>query len=690
MVSLSIAFVPEDDKYILEGDLVLGGLFPIHSTFKPELEKCSDIQGQDGIQALEAMKYSIQTINKELKILPGLSLGMVGVDTCESETISLDNTNELLDMRINKNVNTETCTCKSGDTMTNNLIGVIGPASSKLSIPVASLLRLFKVPQISYQSTSPELSDKTRFQYFKRTVPSDYFQAKAIADLLKNLEYQYISIVYEDSSYGFNFKSMLEKLTIHGNFCVGVSMKLPYDPSDTQNQHTIKTLLKHKNMKDTTVVVLILRPHTAIELFKAVSQTTHAKSSFHWIATDGWAGRTFKNYGINDVLGGSVGVQLFLGDIPGFKKYFTSLVKGNPTNPWWQDYTDTDADGCTPDKCDVEEFGILHYINDAVKTFAYAIRGMHEAYCGKIDGLCDSLKTALRGGTQLLEFLGNVSFKDDQNETFQFVNSSEGPARYSILRYSSDEKEQWETIGNFSQVGDTERIFVNNKYRDEIYRGPIVCSHPCQYGYAKTVSEDRCCWKCTKCSGNQYSGEFGCMSCPVGSHPNYNKSNCTPIHIDFMSFNDPAAIGTLTLSSIGIAMCIVVIVVFTINRETPLVKATDLKLSLLLVFSLILSYGSSAAFLAKPTPISCGLIRYLLGLCYTLQYATLLTKTIRIYRLFQAKSPEKKKFINSRSSITLTLLITFFHVLGLTAWIIFDRPDIRVDYDERQRRFNMR
>ncbi|CAG2217008.1 unnamed protein product [Mytilus edulis] len=250
-----------------------------------------------------------------------------------------------------------------------------------------------------------------------------------------------------------------------------------------------------------------------------------------------------------------------------------------------------------------------------------------------------------------------------------------------ILRYSS-KKEQWETIGNFSQVGDTERLFVNKQHRDDIYRGPIVCSHPCQYGYAKSVSDDRCCWICTKCSGNQYSGEFGCMSCPHGSHPNNNKSNCTPIHIDIMSFNDPAAIGTLTVSSIGIAACIVVIVVFTINRETPLVKATDLKLSLLLVFSLILSYGSSAAFLAKPSPISCGLIRYLLGLCYTLQYATLLTKTIRIYRLFQAKSPEKKKFINSRSSITLTLLITFFHVLGLTAWIIFDRPETRVDYDE--------
>jgi hypothetical protein len=31
--------------------------------------------------------------------------------------------------------------------------------------------------------------------------------------------------------------------------------------------------------------------------------------------------------------------------------------------------------------------------------------------------------------------------------------------------------------------------------------------------------------------------------------------------------------------------------------------------------------------------------------------------------------------------ITLTLLLTFFHVLALTAWIIFDRPKTSVKYD---------
>jgi ABC-type branched-subunit amino acid transport system substrate-binding protein len=50
---------------------------------------------------------------------------------------------------------------------------------------VAAMLRLFRVPQISYMATSPSLSDPDRFPYFFRTVPSDYNQAHAMLEILK-------------------------------------------------------------------------------------------------------------------------------------------------------------------------------------------------------------------------------------------------------------------------------------------------------------------------------------------------------------------------------------------------------------------------------------------------------------------------------------------------------------------------
>ena len=45
-------------------------------------------------------------------------------------------------------------------------------------LQVANLLRLFKIPQVSYASTSVALSDKTRYELFARTVPPDNYQAR--------------------------------------------------------------------------------------------------------------------------------------------------------------------------------------------------------------------------------------------------------------------------------------------------------------------------------------------------------------------------------------------------------------------------------------------------------------------------------------------------------------------------------
>jgi metabotropic X receptor len=80
--------------------------------------------------------------------------------------------------------------------------GVLGAASSVTSIQVANLLRLFKIPQVSFFSTSPELSNKDRFEYFLRTVPSDTNQVKAMVEIVKLFNWTYVSVIYEESNYG--------------------------------------------------------------------------------------------------------------------------------------------------------------------------------------------------------------------------------------------------------------------------------------------------------------------------------------------------------------------------------------------------------------------------------------------------------------------------------------------------------
>lgn len=56
--------------------------------------------------------------------------------------------------------------------------------------------------QVSFFSTSPELSNKQRFEFFTRTIPSDHYQVKAMVDIVGRMGWKYISILYEESNYG--------------------------------------------------------------------------------------------------------------------------------------------------------------------------------------------------------------------------------------------------------------------------------------------------------------------------------------------------------------------------------------------------------------------------------------------------------------------------------------------------------
>lgn len=61
--------------------------------------------------------------------------------------------------------------------------------------------------QVSYFSTSPELSNKQRFEYFSRTIPSDHYQVKAMVEIVKSMGWTYVSIIYEESNYGIKVSS---------------------------------------------------------------------------------------------------------------------------------------------------------------------------------------------------------------------------------------------------------------------------------------------------------------------------------------------------------------------------------------------------------------------------------------------------------------------------------------------------
>ena len=184
----------QDGSLLVNGDIIIGGLVPIHTHDPEHPVHCGHLNERVGIQRLEAMLFAIDKVKKNDSIMRNISLGLEVYDSCSSETIALDRALHFVKDRLSVRVKHI-----AGNPI---MAGVIGPSYSSISVQVARLLRLFQIPQVSFDSTSYELSDKTRFEFFSRTVPHDLYQAKALVDVAKFMNWTYVSIVYSGDSYG--------------------------------------------------------------------------------------------------------------------------------------------------------------------------------------------------------------------------------------------------------------------------------------------------------------------------------------------------------------------------------------------------------------------------------------------------------------------------------------------------------
>ena len=160
-----------------DADFVLGGLFPVHDNDGGG-SRCGPVRKERGVERMEAMLYAIDRINNVPTLLPNITLGFDIRDTCNSENIGLDESIDLVieDSELDASSCNQISTEFSGSGSTTAAIPtsfVIGAAASAVSVPVATLLRLFQLPQVSYASSSARLNNRERYTYFFRTVPAD-------------------------------------------------------------------------------------------------------------------------------------------------------------------------------------------------------------------------------------------------------------------------------------------------------------------------------------------------------------------------------------------------------------------------------------------------------------------------------------------------------------------------------------
>ncbi|GFY53526.1 metabotropic glutamate receptor, partial [Trichonephila inaurata madagascariensis] len=113
----------------------------------------------EGIHQLEALLFTIKKINADPSILPGIQLGILALDSCDSATYALEQSLDFIKGSSPQQSPSERqFRCSDGTVPTfregsfDRVVGVIGGQSSSVSIQLANLLRLFRVPQVRSRS----------------------------------------------------------------------------------------------------------------------------------------------------------------------------------------------------------------------------------------------------------------------------------------------------------------------------------------------------------------------------------------------------------------------------------------------------------------------------------------------------------------------------------------------------------
>ncbi|XP_076863277.1 glutamate receptor, metabotropic 6b [Brachyhypopomus gauderio] len=688
----------------IEGDITLGGLFPIHAR-GPAGVPCGEIKKEKGIHRMEAMLYALDQINSDPDLLPNVTLGARILDTCSRDTYALEQSLTFVQALIQKD--TSDVRCSNGDPplipKPERVVGVIGASASSVSIMVANVLRLFAIPQISYASTAPELSDNTRYDFFSRVVPPDSFQAQAMVDIVKAMGWNYVSTLASEGNYGESgVDGFLQISREAGGVCIAQSIRIPREPRPGEFDKIIKRLMETSNARG----VIIFANEDDIKRVLEAAKRANLTGHFLFVGSDSWGAKISPVLNQEDVAEGAVTILPKRASIEGFDQYFTSRsLENNRRNIWfaefWEDNFkckltrpgikfDTGQKKCTGEEriskdSPYEQEGKVQFVIDAVYAMAHALHHMHIDLCPGATGICHRMDPL--DGSLLLKYIRAVNFNGSAGTGVTFNEDGDAPGRYDIFQYqfSNSTSPGYKVIGqwtNYLRLSTEEMLWSGGERQVP----DSVCSFPCEPGERKRMVKGvPCCWHCELCDGYQYLlNELTCETCPFDTRPTPNRTGCRPTPIIKLEWSSPWAIIPVFLAVLGILATTGVIVTFVRFNDTPIVRAAGRELSYVLLAGIFLTYLITFLMIAEPGVAVCALRRLLLGLGMCISYSAMLTKTNRIYRIFEQgkKSVTPPKFISPTSQLIITFLLISMQLLGIFIWFGVVPPHTIIDFQE--------
>ncbi len=192
--------------------------------------------------------------------------------------------------------------------------------TKKRSLIHAVVTFVFVFTQISHFATCACLSNRKEFISFFRTIPSDYYQSRALAQLVKHFGWTWVGALSNDNDYGKNGIATFIKAAQEEGVCIEYSEAFESTGSKTSITNIVDTI-----RTSTSKVIMAFMSHREIKILVDELYRQNI-TGLQWIGSDAW----ITDYSLVDSHGhtlliGSIGFTVRNAQIPGLGPFLQDV-----------------------------------------------------------------------------------------------------------------------------------------------------------------------------------------------------------------------------------------------------------------------------------------------------------------------------------------------------------------------------
>ncbi|XP_077169530.1 vomeronasal type-2 receptor 26-like [Paroedura picta] len=713
-------------EYYVVGNAIIGGSFSLHiagcdpPTFQKPLGVV-DIFTKwmllKNYQHILAFVFAIHEINEHPKILPNITLGFRITDNYYFGRTTYATTLQLLSERGRWAPNYK---CGSQE----KLLAIVGGLSSETSIQISNIIGVYKIPQLSYGSFDPALSDKTHFPFFYRMVPNEDSQYEGMIQLLLHFQWRWIGLIAPENDDGETFvQTMMLKLPEHA-ICAAFTQWISVTFTSTgKNIFTQMEKLNSSFSESKINVIIVNGDLPSIILLSVWLDYRGDKGRLLgkvWIMTAQWEFTAVNSraFWLLKPFHGALSFTIHTNEVPRFQDFLQALDPQHPKGDiylqtFYQHATETlrhlDVniswaklmDEIPGAVFETSMTGQSYSIYNAVHVVAHALDEMYTPRLTqrKLQKR-DPWKLQSMPQWQLHHLLQTIRFNNSAGDEVSFNEIQEWVTGYDIVNCIVFPNETFIRVkvgkidpqaGRGKAFSIKDDIITWNDWFNQTQ--PLsVCSERCHPGFRKRKKEGYpvCCYQCTQCPEGMISNKSDaddCDQCPDEKYSNFKQDQCIPKTIHFLSIKDTLGIISVFSSLFLSFITCLILVTFSKYWNTPVVKANNRDITYILLLSLLLCFLSSLLFIGQPSKVTCLFQQTTFLLVFSVAVSSVLAKTITVILAFEATKPGSKmrKWLRKRVINSIVLFCSLGQLGICTFWLATNAPSPKVDMHSQSR-----